>query len=91
LNTADENLIGLKTKIESDIEHANGQMVDCPGAQKIVLFVIDLDSLNVRERLRAYLEEVDENHKDLKIVAGLQSLWRPQNSVNEGLDWLYDK
>jgi len=89
-NTADKNLIGLKTKIESDIEHANGQMVDCPGAQKIVLFVIDLDSLNVRERLRAYLEEVDENHKDLKIVAGLQSHWRPQNSGDEGLEWLYD-
>ena len=79
MNTADENLIGLKTKIESDIEHANGQMVDCPGTQKIVLFVIDLDDSNVRYCLKQNLKEVDENNEELQIVAGLQGLWRPQN------------
>ena len=89
--TEKENPKGLENKIWSDIEHAKGQMANFHGAQKIALFVIDLDDCNIRDDLRRYLEEVDESHKELKIVAGLQSHWRPQNSGNKGLEWFYDK
>ena len=81
-----EILIGLENKIKSDVRHAKGQMADSLGAQKIVLFVIDLDDLNVRDCLKQRLKEIDERNEDFQIVAGLQSLWRPQNT---GFDWYY--
>jgi hypothetical protein len=77
--TEKEILKGLENKIKSDVEHAKGQMADFLGAQKIVLFVIDLDDSNVRYCLKQNLKEVDENNEELQIVAGLQGLWRPQN------------
>jgi hypothetical protein len=70
---------GLGNKIESDVEHAKGQMASFQGAQKIVLFVIDLDDPNVRVYLWQTLKEIDEKNEEIQIVSGLQSLWRPQN------------
>ncbi len=66
-------------------------MANFYGARKIVLFIIDLDNNNTRDDLRRYLEEVDETHKELKIVAGLQSHWRPQNRENKELEWFYNR
>ncbi len=80
-------LSGLENKIKSDVEHAKDQMVDFSDAQKIVLFVIDLDDPNIRENLKENLQEIDERNKKIQIVAGLKSLWRPQN---EGFEWFYD-
>ncbi|MEX2491662.1 MAG: hypothetical protein WD425_07855 [Nitrospirales bacterium] len=34
-------LSGLENKIKIHVEHVKGQMADFPGAQKIVLFVMD--------------------------------------------------
>ncbi len=62
-------------------------MVGSPDAHKIVLFVIDLDDLNVRDCLKQNLKEINEMNEEIQIVAGLQSLSRPQNI---GYEWLYE-
>lgn len=57
-------------------------MASFQGAQKIVLFVIDLynlDDPNVRVYLWQTLKEIDEKNEGIQVVSGLQSLWRPQN------------
>ncbi len=82
-----EILKSLENKIKSDVEHAKGQMADFPDAQKIVLFVIDLDDPNIRGNLKENLKEIDERNEKIKLVAGLQSLWRPKN---KRFEWFYE-
>ena len=86
--TENEILSRLVKKITSDVNHVKGQMADYPDAQKIMLFVIDLDDPNIRGNLKENLKEIDERNEKLKLVAGLQSLWRPKN---KGFEWFYDK
>lgn len=71
-----EILKGLEYKIKNDLDYAKSQMADFQDAQKIVLFVIDLDDPNVRDCLKQNLKEIDERNETIKLVAGLQSLWR---------------